>query len=295
MNIKKWLFTLCAAGMLITLAAQSSEAQTAGLETQESVVAKTEKIDYSFLNGKTGVIITQEFSEENLKDLINKYRDCKIEKLIFGDSITGCLAMLKSDRAGFMAASDFTANYIVARNPELKSVITADEIGFAMVLRNSDTGLRDSINSAIAKLKASGKTDELYNKWVKELPAGQEPAMVKIEKTSDTETVYVGVAGDAPPLDYMGADGKPAGYNIALLAEISKLIGKNIEVVSLDSQARYAALESKKIDVFFWMILPYAPKILENIKADAEEEAFRKKFIVTEPYCMGKYSFLLKK
>lgn len=64
-----------------------------------------------------------------------------------------------------------------------------------------------------------------------------------------------------PPLDLVLPDGSPAGFNTALLAEISKRIGKNIELVQVDTVARAAALTSKVIDVVFWVILPVGQEV----------------------------------
>ncbi len=103
------------------------------------------------------------------------------------------------------------------------------------------------------------------------------------------------MSGDAPPLDYVAADGRPAGYNIALLGEISKIINKNIEIVSLESNAKYTALEAKKIDVFFWQVMPDEKAIQDNLNANEEQQNFNKKFIATKPYCIVKTAFMIEK
>ena len=312
MKINKWLLTLTAACMITMVNSNYSKAQTAGPEAskttaetsvqkatiENSIDDKTQKQDFAELNGKTGVVTFSRVSEENLKNLINKYFDCKIEKFIYTESTSGCLAALKSGRADFILISDISANYIVQRNPEFKFKTVNKFVDISMVLRSSDTKLKEEFNSALAKIKASGKSDELYKTWITDLPVGQEPSIAKIEKISDTaETVYVGISGDLPPLDYIAADGQPAGYNIALLAEISKIIGKNIEVVSIDSQARLTALEAKKIDVLFLTIKLFDDKATQEkiIKENDEIIEYYKKFTLTDSYCKLKLAFLLKK
>lgn len=297
MKINKCVSVLIMAGLVMTPMAVFADGQKAKTPKQETVVNKTAKPDYSFLNGKTGTASYSTWSEEKLTALMNVQHGIKIKKFIYTDSMAGGLSMLKSDRADFMMTSDITANYITQRNPELKYVIYSKDKGLTMLLRKSDVKLRDSLDSAISKLKASGKIDELYKKWITELPVGQEPAMAKIEKTSYPETVYVGVSGDMPPLDYVAADGKPAGFNIAVLAEISKLIGKNIEVMSIDSPAKLAALQSKKIDVFFWQRMPndHAKKKETNEVGMKDMKIFSGKFIITDPYCPIKTVLLMKK
>ena len=296
MKLKNYLFVLCLIGALLMPGTQNVAAQTSEVSTSKTSVEYVEKEDFSFLNGKIGTVIFDRWGEENLKTLTNASCGCKIEKFINNDSLTGCLAMIKSGRADFLMTTDITATYVAQRNPDTKALIFPGELGIVMTLRNSDSVLKDSFNAAIKKLKDSGILAGLEKKWIKELPVGQEPAISKIEKISDTaETIFVGVSGDMPPLDYIAADGKPAGYNIALLAEISKIMGKNIEVVSLDSQARFAALESKKIDVFFWIVMPTDKFTQEKMKENVDEQAFNKKFIVTDPHCLIKTGFVLKK
>nr|HPG60309.1 transporter substrate-binding domain-containing protein [Candidatus Wallbacteria bacterium] len=251
---------------------------------------------YPFLNDKIGTVIFDRWTEENLKTMTNAACNCSVKNFIFCDSITSGLAMIKSGRADFLMTTDITANYVARRNHDLKAINTPGGLEIVMSMRSSDGALKDSFDAAIKKLKETGKLAELETKWIKELPVGQEPAAAKIEKASDTaETIYVGVSGDMPPLDYIAADGKPAGFNIALLAEISKLTGKNIEVVSMDSQARFTALESKKIDVFFWMVFVSDPSVKELMKQNPDEQSMNKKFIFTDPHCIVKTGFILKK
>ena len=294
MNINNWLSILVAAGILATPAMAPCAAPAAKQTKQAAVGTKPPKTDYSFLNGKTGTTNASVFSEEKLTAAINHKLGSRITKFIYTDTMNSCLSMLKSDRADFMLTSDVSAAYIIQRNPELKSVILTDNNGLAMILRVSDIALRDKLNSAIKKLKASGELAGLYKKWISDLPVGREPIMPRIEKTSYPETIYAGVSGDMPPLDYVAADGRPAGYNVALLTEISKIIGKNIEVISIDAPARFAALQSKKIDVFFWQRVPDKAE-KDKLKNDAGVQAFYKKIAVTEPYCVVKTVFLLKK
>lgn len=74
------------------------------------------------------------------------------------------------------------------------------------------------------------------------------------------------------------ADGTPAGFSTAVLAEISRRINKNIELVSVDSAARASILSSKGADVVFWVAVPKdSTLILANIDQPAG-------IAVTEPY-----------
>ena len=66
------------------------------------------------------------------------------------------------------------------------------------------------------------------------------------------DTIKVAVTGSLPPMDYVGPDGAPAGFSTAVLAEIANRLGKNIEIVVVDSVGRAAALASGVVDAVFW-------------------------------------------
>ena len=83
-------------------------------------------------------------------------------------------------------------------------------------------------------------------------PGAAEPEAVKFEKFDGAETLKVAVTGDLPPIDYVAADGTPAGFNTAMLAELGKRLKVNVELVQVESGARAAALSSKRADVVFW-------------------------------------------
>ena len=103
--------------------------------------------------------------------------------------------------------------------------------------------------------------DKLVNDYITKVDKGKTPPAVEIPKFDGVETIKVGVTGDLPPLDLILPDNSPAGFNTAMLAEISKRIGKNIELVQIETGARATALSSKFIDVVFWVIVPVGQEV----------------------------------
>ena len=79
-----------------------------------------------------------------------------------------------------------------------------------------------------------------------------EAEAVNFERFAAAETVRVAVTGDLPPIDYVSTEGKAAGFNTALLAEIAKRLKINIKLTYVNSGARTAALTSGRADVVFW-------------------------------------------
>jgi len=116
---------------------------------------------------------------------------------------------------------------------------------FTFLMMEDHVALRDEFNQAIADMKADGTMDALRASMM-------DLDKVEIPEIDSAETIKVGVTGDLPPIDYVDEAGIPAGFNTAVLAEISKRTGKNIELVSIESGARSLALSQGIVDVVFW-------------------------------------------
>ena len=123
---------------------------------------------------------------------------------------------------------------------------------FAFLMMEDNAALRDEFNDAIAAMKADGTLDRLVKEQIDDLIDGGEIKAVEMPKFDGAKTVKVAVTGALPPMDYVAADGTPAGFNTAVLAEIGNRTGKNIELVVVDSLGRAAALASGTVDAVFW-------------------------------------------
>ena len=120
---------------------------------------------------------------------------------------------------------------------------------FTFMLMEENEALRDEINRALGAMESEGVLSALEATLN---AAVEEPVPVEMEKIEGADTIRVGVTGDLPPFDYISEAGVPAGYNTAMLAEIGKRIGKNIELVNIDAGGRALALSSGMVDVVFW-------------------------------------------
>lgn len=123
---------------------------------------------------------------------------------------------------------------------------------FSFMMMDDHAALRDEFNQAIAEMNADGTFLRLMQEQFDALAEGKALEAVPMEKIEGAETIRVAVTGDLPPMDYMDESGNPAGFNTAVLSEIGKKIGKNIEMVSIESGARAVALASGTVDVVFW-------------------------------------------
>ena len=97
--------------------------------------------------------------------------------------------------------------------------------------------MRCSHEKSFYAMKSDGSLDKLTKEYITDVKADNIPK-VEIPKIDGAETIKVGVTGDLPPLDLILPDNSPAGFNTALLAEVAKRSGKNIEVVQIETGAR---------------------------------------------------------
>lgn len=205
---------------------------------------------------------------------------------VYFDSLDAMLMALNVGDIDGMNLYQSTADYLVRNNPGLfvptdfssvsengsefakrvlKGFLSND---FAFMFMEDKTALRDEFSAAISAMREDGTLDALAETYIKGVNAGNEPEAIAMPAIEGAETVKVAVTGSLPPMDYVAADGTPAGYNTAVLAEISARINKNIELVQVDSLGRAAALASGTVDAVFWTRTNYS----SNKWAEKSEE-----------------------
>lgn len=158
---------------------------------------------------------------------------------------------IKSGRIQEALILEDCANYHIRNDSTLEFEKGLLTVPMKMLTRSEDETLTSEINTALETLKEDGKLDELYDKYVKNASPDNIPEAPVIETVDNAKTVIVGITGDLAPYDYISPDGKPSGYNVALFGEIAKLAGFNVKFEQLTFGAKFTALESKRIDVFF--------------------------------------------
>ena len=197
----------------------------------------------------------------------------------FYDNFNSMQMALASEKIKAVQTPGSVARYMTANNPdfvikEMQTVELVDD--FCCAMREENVDLRESFDAAIDAMKADGTLDALIDEYINH-PL-EIPPSVEIAKIDGADTIKVGITGDLPPLDLVLADGTPAGFNTAVLAEISKRIDKNIELVQIESGARAAALTSGQVDVVFWVIVPadnsQRPKDLDTPEGVAVTESY---------------------
>ncbi|MDR2433744.1 MAG: transporter substrate-binding domain-containing protein [Treponema sp.] len=170
---------------------------------------------------------------------------------------TDLLTALKTRRVDAMLTTTETSRFLISADANLDVIdVNRSSSGLRMILRDTDTALLTELNAGIEVLRAKGVLDRLYGQYITNVTVDNlAVAPAELPLIEGAQTILVGINGDLPPYDYISADGRPAGFNVALMSELSRVLGKNIQFVTIPSDARFSALLSKntrRMDLFFW-------------------------------------------
>ncbi|MBR4903850.1 MAG: transporter substrate-binding domain-containing protein [Selenomonadaceae bacterium] len=249
-SIAKVLLSCMMAGALFTGCGDSSDKKDAA---QDSEV-------------KLGMITHLNANERTMDEIYNKVLEkTKLKlsayKITYYDNLNSMEMGIESGSVDQISLYISVAKYIIANNDKFEFFGNEQAFkdlsdSFCFAVRKEDTALKANLDKVIGEMKADGSLDKLVKEYITDVDNGQAPSAIEIPTTDGADTIKFGVTGDLPPLDYVSAEGTPAGFNTAILSEIAKRLGKNIEIIDIDSGARASALASKNIDVVFWAILP---------------------------------------
>lgn len=173
---------------------------------------------------------------------------------VFYDKFNAMQMALNAGEVDEIAVPEDVGNYMlnVTEGYEIATIIRYDPIYLAFGFRKSDDPeLRDKFNDTLLSMKADGTLAIIVSKFITESGL-DDPEPIEFFKYSNTDTIKVAVTGDMPPIDYVAADGKPAGFNTAILAEICRRLHLNAVLINIDSGARAASLASGRCDLVFW-------------------------------------------
>lgn len=220
---------------------------------------------------------------EIMKKLEKSYRPSNVAPNVdykYYDDLNSMILALEAGQIDMLSTYQSVADSMFnqTNNKELLPSEKRLENSFCFAVRDGDTILRNELNKAIKNMTADGTLANLSKTYIFDLKNGEEPHSVKIEKIDGADTIKVAVTGDLPPFDFVLSDGTPAGFSTAVLAEVSKRIGKNIEIINTDSASRASVLTSKSADVIFWVAVP---KNSTLIPANIDQPTG---ILITEPY-----------
>lgn len=243
-------------------------------------------------NIKLGMITSLNASEQKIDEILKQVEEKSNINLLhhtvtFYKDLSTMQMGLESGSIDEMSTYDCVANYLMAKDlkvsvVEQHSMALSDSFCFAVLKTNE--ALKKDLDKTLAAMKKDGTLDKLVKEYITDVKA-EDPPSVEMPHFDGADTIKVAVTGDLPPLDLVLPNGKPAGFNTALLAEIGKRLNKNIEILDIEGDARASALTSGRADVIFWAIVPIDDNRPKDI--DTPEGA-----VLTEPYFTDKITHL---
>lgn len=173
---------------------------------------------------------------------------------IFYDNLTSLLMGLNSGEVDKISILKSTAEYLLSQNQgfAIEPLEHTYTEYYSMVVLEENREIYDLLNNTLIDLLQDGTVDRLVEEHITGFIYEKDPHAIEMPEFEGAPTIRVAVTGDLPPMDYVSADGTPAGFNLALLSEIAERIQTNIEIVVVENTARAIALSSGKADVIFW-------------------------------------------
>lgn len=223
---------------------------------------------------------------ENMNRCYEKYRQISEKKgganmpkrleFKFFDTLNTLLLALYSGKINAISINRFTGQYIIGQDETIKESETVNftmpRCAYSMMFMKKDEELCKKFSGVIEYLKNSGQMDTLVQQHIIPYLNGGNPEPAELPHFDDAETITVAVTGDLPPLDFATADGKPAGFNVALLSEISNQLHINIKLLQVETGARAMMLSTGKCDAVFWTSTPTTDTAAEAENVDPDEK-----------------------
>ena len=213
------------------------------LVSREETVADTGVPQYTALSQLSGKVVSCQTG--SISDILVNSVVSNVTYSYFNNR-ADMLTALQNGKVEAVPFDEPVASLAVAQNPAftiLPERIVEDHYGIAL---QKDSELTAQVNDAIVQLKADGILEEMKKKWtgsdesVKVLPQLDYPG------TNGTLRVAHDIA--AEPMEYVGADGTSAGYDLELMLRIGEILDRKVEFTGVDFSALIPMLQGKKAD-----------------------------------------------
>lgn len=195
------------------------------------------------------------------------------------NGLTTLVLDLNAGNIEYLLVPSSVANYLKAQDDSLTVAPGGAGVPteIRMAVRSEDTELHQLLQMGIQALRKDGTLDKLIETYITNISVSDSGEDIQREKN-----YVVGVTGDLPPMDYVAADGVPAGFNVAFINAIGEVTDVSFTFVQVDADARLSALSSGKIDVIFWY---------GNVQGYTSE---RKDLLLTDEYYTDMVSYVTK-
>ncbi len=232
------------------------------------------------LEGKVVATVSSTHDPAMVKIMLEDNTGVKFKEMLFFETFAASVAALKSGQVDAVFNSAMTISFYASTDDALAVIPASLPEGTTahMALRTSDAELIEKVNAALITMRDDGTLARLEQEYITNLTPDMQLQGRDMPRFEGAPTLNVGVAGDVPPLDYVAADGKPAGYNAELLNVMAELLQMNIEISVTPTESKFPALAAERIDVFF---LEVQNAEIEVMTANLEQNS---NITLSEPY-----------
>ena len=212
----------------------------------------------------------------------------------FYDSLMALIMDLRAKKLDEIVLPESVGDYLLSHNNFYQNAFSTEILssGVCFGFREDNVELMKEFNNALNGMKADGTLKKFAAQYVI-VSHDRDPEPTRPEKIKSESEIKIAVTGDMPPIDMFAGDGKPTGYNTAVLAELSKRLNKNIKFINTDAGGRSAALLSGRADVVFWYRATQSTiegdDPFDNLFKDAPEGV-----ILSSPYYSWKNEIIIR-
>jgi ABC-type amino acid transport substrate-binding protein len=219
--------------------------------------------------------------ETDAQKQINRNRAIK-----YYNNLGSMIQDLRNGKLDRVSLPEFTVDFIRGRDPEGPIILSVQDraryfVSFSMATYNNPA-LTKKLNTALDSMKKDGTLDKLVKLYVTGLPGDVEPPVEAIPTIAGAETIKVVVTGDFPPVDYINAQGVPAGFSNVFMKEIAKRAQLNVQFVRADEKTDIAKLQKREGDV---LLCYRVNTVVDNLTILSNYDKVQDKALeITQPY-----------
>ena len=213
------------------------------LVSKKEIVTDTGVPQYTELSQLSGKLVSSQTG--SVADLLVNSVIPNVSYSYFNNLIDQITA-LQNNKVEAVPADEPMAKLAVAQNPDLAILperIVEDHYGVAL---QKNSQLTDEVNAAIAQLKADGTLEQMKEKWTNANDSMK--VLPQLDYPGANGTLKVAHVIAAEPMEYIGADGTPIGYDLELMLHIGKILDRKVEFISVDFAGLIPMLQSGKAD-----------------------------------------------
>jgi polar amino acid transport system substrate-binding protein len=233
--MKKFVSMALVAAMAVVMAGCGSSVPENTVFSTDDMVGKTIGVQL----GTTGDIYATDFADE-------MGEGTKVEQYSKG---ADAIQSLKQGKIDCVMIDSQTAQAFVEKNDDL--TILDEEFAqeeYAIAVSKENTELTDSINAALAELKADGTLDEIVANYIGDDTKGKNPYESPEGVDRSNGTLIMATNAAFEPYEYYSGD-KVVGIDVDMAQAVCDRLGYELQVEDMEFDAIINAVQSGKADI----------------------------------------------